>query len=189
MTAKSSHLTYSVDLPGGAPKRLAEAILYVCGACETDEAFGLTRLNKILFEADFLSFEVRGVPITGARYQRLRNGPAPKSMLPRLNELVERQDIAIRNVDFLGRPQKRPIALRNADLSVFGAVDIAMLAKVIRDSWGKSATAVSSDSHRMEWMTRADGDDIPYEASWLSNAPVSAPEVERTQALAAQHGW
>jgi len=189
MARQRSSLTYTVDLPGGAQKRLAEAILYVCNVCEQDEAFGLTRLNKILFEADFLAFATRGHPITGVRYQRLQNGPAPKAMLPRLDELVERQDLAIKSTDYMGRPQKRPIALREADLSCFSADDIAILSRAIRDSWGKSATNVSNASHRAEWLTRANGDDIPYEAVWLSNAPVSAAEVARTQALAEQHGW
>lgn len=189
MALNRTNLTYSVDLPGGAPKRLAEAILYVCGACEQDEAFGLTRLNKILFEADFLSFELRGKPVTGVRYQRLPNGPAPKAMLPRLRELESQQDLVVRTTDFLGRPQKRPIPLRAPDLSIFSADDIAFLAQIIRDSWGKSATRVSTASHRIEWETRANGDDIPYEASWLSNAPVSESETYRTRVLAEQHGW
>jgi hypothetical protein len=189
MPNRAEKLTYNVDLPGGAPKRLAEAILYVCEVCEQDEAFGLTRLNKILFEADFLAFGTRGEPITGVKYQRLQNGPAPKAMLPRLNELVERQDLAIKSTDFMGRPQKRPIALRRADLSVFSAEDIDLLNRVIRESWGKSATNVSNASHRIEWKTRENGDDIPYEAAWLSNAPVSEAESDRTQALAETHGW
>lgn len=189
MSQKSSALTFNVDLPGGAPKRLAEAILYVCGACETDAAFGMIRLNKILFEADFLSFALRGVPITGVKYQRLERGPAPKAMLPRLRELQERSDLVIRNADFIGRPQQRPIALRRADLSVFSADDIALLDDVIRGSWGKTGAEVSEQSHRMAWKTRINGDDIPYEAAWLSEAPPTALEILKTEQLAQQYGW
>src|SRR3954463_11254457 len=112
-------LTFTVDLPGGPLKRLSEAMVYISSVCETDAAFGMVRLNKILFEADFLSFRVRGVPITGVKYQRLARGPAPKAMLPRLRELQERGDLRVRPVDFIGRPQQRPIALRRADLSDF----------------------------------------------------------------------
>jgi hypothetical protein len=189
MASKRPKLTYNVDLPGGARKRLAEAILYVSAVCQDDPAFGMTRLNKTLFEADFLSYALRGKPITGVRYQRIRNGPAPKSMLPRLNELQAGGDLVIQPADFLGRPQNRPIAMRTADLGVFSGEDVAILDRVIRESWGKRATEVSAESHRIEWWTRQDGDDIPYEACWLSNAPVSPAEVSRTQALAAEYGW
>lgn len=189
MSARSSALTYNVDLPGGAPKRLAEAILYVCGACEADQAFGMIRLNKILFEADFLSYRLRGVPITGVKYQRLPMGPAPKAMLPRLRELQDRQELVVRSADFIGRRQQRPIGLRRPDLSVFTAEDIALLDQVIRESWGKTGAEVSEESHRIEWKTRADGDDIPYEAAWLSNEQPTALEVLKTEQLAQQHGW
>lgn len=189
MSEKSRTLTYNVDLPGGAPKRLAEAILYVCGVCETDAAFGMIRLNKILFEADFLSFGLRGVPITGVRYQRLEHGPAPKAMVPRLRDLQERQDLVIRRADFIGRPQQRPIPLRNADLSIFSGEDIALLDQVIKESWGKTGAEVSELSHRMAWKTRENGDDIPYEAAWLSNEPPTAREILKTEQLALQYGW
>ncbi len=185
----SSPLTYNVDLPGGAPKRLAEAILYVCGACETDAAFGMIRLNKILFEADFLSFSLRGIPITGVRYQRLERGPAPKAMVPRLRDLQERQELVIRSADFIGRPQQRPIALRRADLSVFSGEDVALLDQIIRESWGKTGAEVSEQSHRIAWKTRENGDDIPYEAAWLSNDAPTAKEILKTEQLAIQHGW
>lgn len=189
MPKSPENLTFNVELPGGAPKRLAEAILYVCGACEADQAFGMTRLNKTLFEADFLSFRVRGTPITGVKYQRLPRGPAPKAMVPRLRELQQCGDLAVRKADFIGRPQQRPIALRPADLSVFSAEDIAFLSQIIRESWGKTGAEVSEQSHRIEWKTREDGDDIPYEAAWLSDEPPTALEVLKTEQLAEQYGW
>src|ERR1700720_1644773 len=79
-------LTWKVQLPGGQ-KRLREAILYVSHACEAAPLFGLVKLNKILWRADFESFAERGQPITGRQYQRLPQGPAPVEMLPLLNEM------------------------------------------------------------------------------------------------------
>lgn len=185
----AAQLTYAVDLPGGAQKRLAEAVLYVSLLCEADPAFGMTRLNKILFEADFLSFRIRATPITGVRYQRLENGPAPKSMPHCLRELQEAGALHIRVGNFFGQVQHKPMALRAADLSHFSGEDIAVLDSVIRDSDGKTATEASNASHRIEWKTRQNGDEIPYEAAWLSDEPVTEADVERTKELAAQYGW
>jgi hypothetical protein len=186
----SAKLTFAVnDLPGGVVKRLAEAILYVCAFCESDDAFGMTRLNKILFEADFLSFLTRDQPVTGAAYQRLQHGPAPKAMPHRLRELQQEGALHVRETDYLGKIQKKPIALRKPDLSVFNGEDLAVLHKIIQDSWGKSAGEVSDASHRIEWKTRQNGDPIPYEAAWLSNELPTDVEVVRTRQLAAEHGW
>jgi len=186
----AAKLTYVEDsLPGGVTRRLAAAILYVCAACETDAAFGATRLNKTLFEADFLSFRSRGVPITGARYQRLAKGPAPKAMPHIVRELVAEGALHLRKQDFLGRLQHKLIALGNPDLSLFSGEDIAFLDTVIRESWGKTAVEVSDASHRIEWRSRSNGDEIPYEASWLSNERPAESDIDRTTELAAQYGW
>jgi hypothetical protein len=183
-------LTYTVNtLPGGAIERLTAAILYVCSACETDAAFGVTRLNKTLFEADFLSFRTRGIPITGARYQRLQRGPAPKAMPHRLREMQEHGVLYVRKQDFLGQLQHKPIALGRPDLSLFSGEDIAILDSVIREADGRTAAEASEASHRIEWRTRQNGDDIPYEAAWLSDEPPTEADVERTRVLAAEHGW
>jgi hypothetical protein len=185
----ATELTYVVGLRGGPLRRLEEAIIYISGVCETDAAFGKTRLNKILFEADFLSFETRGVPITGARYQRLQRGPAPKAMVHRLRDLCDRGELHVRETDYLGKVQHKPIALRRPDLSIFSAEDIAILDAAIRDSWGISGAEASHNSHRMEWKSRRNGDDIPYEAAWLSNEPPTEAEIERTKELAAEFAW
>lgn len=188
--SNQASLTFSRDdLVGGALKRLVEAIIYVAGACDADAAFGKVRLNKVLFEADFESFLIRGVPVTGARYQRLQHGPAPKAMLPSLRELEDNGSLRVRSVDYLGRPQEKPVALREADLSIFSSHDIAFLEYQIRRSWGKTASEVSEASHRIEWKTRANGDLIPYEAVWLSNEAPSFADIERTRELALENGW
>ena len=53
------------------------ATLYIAEKCLDDPDFTVTRLNKILFWADFRSFAQYGKSITGARYKALEHGPAP----------------------------------------------------------------------------------------------------------------
>src|SRR6478672_8661822 len=82
-----SKLTWKVPLAGGQ-RRLREAVLYVSNACTEAERFGLVKLNKIIWRADFESFAQRGQPVTGRQYQRLPQGPAPIEMKPVLNEML-----------------------------------------------------------------------------------------------------
>src|SRR2546425_884388 len=74
-------------------EKLAEMILHIAQLSEGDEPFGATKLNKILFYCDFLSYLYHGKPITGQEYQKLPNGPAPRRLVPVLQYLESVQDI------------------------------------------------------------------------------------------------
>src|SRR5215467_9574991 len=76
-------------------EKFKELILYIASHSEDDPAFGATKLNKLLFFADFITYLRLGHPITGQEYQRLENGPAPRRMLPAKAELLLDNDIAI----------------------------------------------------------------------------------------------
>jgi hypothetical protein len=69
------------------PKKLKELILYISQKCASDPNFGAIKLNKILYFSDFASFAHYGEPITGAEYQKLEQGPAPRRMVPVRNEM------------------------------------------------------------------------------------------------------
>ena len=63
-------------------EKLAELILYVAEKIQSDRTAGATKLNKYLYFADFSAVRKLGHPITGAEYQRLRHGPAPRRLPP-----------------------------------------------------------------------------------------------------------
>ncbi len=175
-------LTFVVeDLPGGAAQRLAEAILRVCALCAHEPAFSLTRLGAILFDADFEAFARRGRPVTGAAYQRQAAGPAPAELAQQLGALERAGALRLSHDYALGPAECRPIAIRPALLRLFDAEDLAFL--------DLAAARPYTTKTRAVWRTREDDDLIPYEAAWLSDAPVSAAEVAHTRALAAVHGW
>ena len=50
------------------PKKFEELVLFVAELSQADENFGATKLNKILFFIDFLSYKRSGVGMTGAKY-------------------------------------------------------------------------------------------------------------------------
>src|SRR5438874_3308094 len=92
-------MTYKVHLPGGQ-QRLVEMILHISEVCAKAPRYGLTKLNKIIWRADFLAFASRRVPVTGRAYQRLKHGPAPVEMRPLLGEMRDRRDIEFEPFDF-----------------------------------------------------------------------------------------
>ncbi len=149
--------------------RLKELILYVAQKCADDPTFGATKLNKILYFSDFISYEKYGSPITGVAYMKLDHGPAPKALVPVRKEMERDGDIAVVETPYCGKIQKRILAKREAKLDSFSARDIAMVDHVI-DCLGKaSAAMVSHLSHNIAWKIAGLKGEIPYESVFLSD--------------------
>lgn len=155
-------VTYRVSLPGGQ-RRLKEAALYVMQKAQEFDFFGLVKLNKILWRADFESFHHRRVPVTGRSYQKLKAGPAPVEMKPLLNEMVNGGLISVEETHVPN--EQRPKANVDPVLNDFSPVDLSYLDEAIEYYRGMTANQTSNDSHGIAWRTRELGDNIPYEAS------------------------
>lgn len=164
--------------------KLRELVLYVCTASEGDEAFGSVKLNKLLFYSDFLTYLRYGAPITGQEYQKLKNGPAPRLMLPLLNDMKASEQLAIAERSYFGHPQKRPVALREADLSQFSAQEIATVNQVLRTFQRQNGTEISELSHNFPgWQLADEGETIPYSSVLLHRRELTAQERQWAQEL------
>ncbi len=172
-------------------QKFMELLLYVADKSLDDPSFGATKLNKILFFSDFLAYGRTRRPITGATYQRLERGPAPRELLPAQDELCKVGDAIVVEQRRFNYPQKRLIPLREADLSAFVAEEIALVDKVIDLLRAHNAASVSALSHDIGvgWQIADDGTDIPYEAVFLSADTPTPTDVKRGRELAQQHGW
>jgi len=127
--------------------KLRELILYLALESEGDEHFGAIKLNKLLFYIDFESYRRFGKSVTGQVYQALPFGPAPRAVVPTLNSMEEKGEIAIRMEPLYGHTQKRPLALRHPALRLFSQEEVALAAHVLSRFWDMSATQVSELSH------------------------------------------
>lgn len=169
-----------------ADQKLAQLILYIAAQCECDERFGATKLNKILFYADFVAYLQREEPITGQEYVRLEKGPAPRRLKPVLEELYRAGLAAEQQRIYFGYTQKRTVALKLPDLAVFGGDEIAIVDRVIETLRGLNAAEVSYLSHQFPgWHCVPPGETIPYETALLDSSPVTEEEEARIEELAA----
>jgi len=182
-------LTYSVELPGGQD-RLRQMILHVSKRCAGARRFGLIKLNKIIWRADFESFSERGIPVTGRAYQRLKFGPAAKEMLPLHSEMLRAGVISVEQRDFGdGIVERRTIALVEPNLHHFSPADLGFIEASIRYYWDKTGMESSDDSHGVAWSTRANGDPMPYETAYISDAELGPDQRMYFESLAYQRGW
>jgi hypothetical protein len=171
-------------------ERLRELILYISKKCASDPTFGATKLNKLLFYADFVSYYRFGEPIAGLEYQRLPNGPAPKQLVPVRERMLEGGEIEMQKTTFFNKQQHRCVPKREPDLARFTGRDIALLDEMIQGFWGKSATEVSEFSHQRAWRIAKDRESIPYQAIFLSDDDdLTDTELSRIGALNLVHQW
>jgi len=180
--------TYSFPDIDGEP-RLRELIVYIAGRCDRDPRFGATKLNKILMFSDFMAYFRRRRPITGVEYMRLPQGPAPRRLKPITADMERNREIVIRTIQDGKFEQKRVVPLRDPNLSLFAADDIAIVDEMIQRFWGRTATAVSELSHGIAWRVAGDRELIPYEAVFLSDEGLTEYDITRTHELAQKYGW
>jgi Protein of unknown function (DUF4065) len=174
-------LTAKVDLPGGQD-RLRQTILYVSIRNIGAARFGLVKLNKIIWRADFEAFAARGRPVTGRAYQRLPQGPAAKEMRPLLNEMEREHAITYELTDFgkdeRGRPivEHRPVAMIGPNLANFTKDDLDFVEASIRHYWTLTGGETSDESHGLAWKSRGDKATMYYELSYFSDDDLGPDE-------------
>jgi uncharacterized phage-associated protein len=172
-------------------KKFSELLLYIAERGLDDPGFGATKLNKILYFSDFLAYKRRGKPITGATYQKLRHGPAPRELLPVVQKMQKRDDAFLRTVERFGLAQKRLMPLREPNLAAFDAAEVAIVDEVVDALSAYNAIQTSLISHALSegWRLAHEGEPIPYQAAFLKKTKLTDQEVEEGLKLARERGW
>lgn len=166
-------------------QKFKELVLYMAEKSEIDPNFGATKLNKLLFYADFLSYQNTGRPITGCRYQKLQFGPAPRALLPVIKELEQEGRCVSTVRQRMSRRQRRLVATEPADLGLFTADEIALVDEVLEYFWSHNAVDLSDGSHTfIGWKLAEIGEDIPYETALVGNPrPLTEAEIDYGRSL------
>jgi hypothetical protein len=161
-------------------EKFAELIVYVAHKIGADPTGGATKINKILFSSEFASVRLRGKPISGVEYQKLRNGPAPRRLLPIRDRLIAEGAVVPRQDSYFGRALHRLDPQRPAKEALFDDEELKIVDQVIDALWGKSATEVSQLSHDEKgWQMVDEGETIPYSAAFLSTTFRSSEAVKQ----------
>ncbi len=171
-------------------EKFRELMLYIADKSVDDPGFGATKLNKLLFFADFLAYSDLGRPITGAEYQKLEHGPAPRHLLGVQRELEAEGAATVTPQQRYRFTQHRLTALRKPDLSVFSAAEIALVDEVLQLLRGATAVEVSRISHNWSvgWDVAEAGETIPYETAFWTMVPPGESDIEAAQRYASEHG-
>jgi len=144
---------------GPGVRRLREMAVYFAEQPNTWR----TKLNKLLFYADFLHFKRHGVAISGARYIHMQYGPVPADFYTLQAALVDDASIDEQVAAAGDRSGTVFVANRPADRSVFSESELDTLADVTDTFRGWSAKRIMEYSHSESgWRNTSDRETIDY---------------------------
>lgn len=118
----------------------------ICFFCEGTGQF-VTKINKLLFYADFKHFKEQSISITGSRYARITYGPVPDNYQYYIAFLKEKQIITIIEEFFDEKVFEKIITNKKPDLSIFNDSEIEVLLDVKKYFKNFSAKKISDFSH------------------------------------------
>ena len=174
-------------------KKFEELILLIARECEDHNYFGATKLNKILFFADFGAYSELGKSITGAEYIAIEHGPVPRLLKPIRHQMLSNGDIRLERRG----NQERIVPKRQVDENLFSAAEAQIVFSVIRELESSNADSVSDLSHKFlgwqaGWAERLEtgsSPTIPYESVFVSNRRPTVAEISEVAPMAKEHGW
>ncbi|MDZ4784861.1 MAG: Panacea domain-containing protein [bacterium] len=148
-----------------------------------------TKLNKLLFYADFLSYHNLSNSISGTRYVRGSYGPIPDHYQQLFAALLESGQLQARE-EFSqdDKPIEKLIAKENFDRFIFSKKEIQILEYVYQYFKDKTAREVVDISHEEPaFRDTEDGDPISYLAATTLKLKFSPPaKPQRTLAQLAK---
>lgn len=146
--------------------RLKNIMLYILNRC--DEVW-CTKMNKLLFYTDFLSYRERGMAMTGLSYRAIDFGPVPERWDRVYSEFPEvRQEL--RQVgDFVGSVL---IASEESDYSMFTDAELKVLDSICTHFSKMSSREISRISHDEDaWLNHHDKHEhIPFDDAYMIKA-------------------
>jgi uncharacterized phage-associated protein len=170
-------------------EKLRELILYIAHKSKDDPRCGAVKLNKLLYYADFTAYRLLGRSITGAEYQHLQEGPAPRRGLPAQERL--KRDGAIEKVykpSVVGEPM-HVIVPKRKPYSIFSKQEKEIVNRIVEEFKGLSGSELSDISHKeFGWRLTKLGETIHYRTAWLSGSPLTEDQVEFGRKVAVRHG-
>ncbi len=144
-------------------EKLIQMVLFFASTCRLNK----TKLNKLLFYADFLHFKEHGKAISHIPYVKLPYGPAPESYNAILGILEDSKVIGIQGVVLNGERgviEERIEAKQPLKTNLFSDSELAVIKKVAFQLGDKTGAELSEISHQEPFFSEIEvGDQIPYD--------------------------
>lgn len=156
--------------------KFKELVLYLSLASSDDEGFGMVKLNKLLFRADFEAYRLLGRSITGETYEKQEYGPVARSLPRALDELASRAYIVWQHIARGPYVRDVPAATEPPDVSLFAPAEPEIIKTTLDELAAHGGKSVSEWSHETSagWRVKKIGQEIPYSSAAINMKPLSA---------------
>jgi putative zinc finger/helix-turn-helix YgiT family protein len=123
-----------------------------------------SKLNKLLFYADFKHFKEYTLSITGLRYAHLPYGPVPDNYAMYYAAMFSKGLVEFMEESYpKGYVGELIKAVKEPDLNIFSPSELRIIASVMEDFKGYTATKIQNFSHKEKgYQQTSDGEIISY---------------------------
>jgi uncharacterized phage-associated protein len=178
--------------------KFKELVVYLSAASEraADEGFGMVKLNKLLYRADFEAYRLLGHPITGEAYEKQEFGPVARDLPIVLDELAAAGRLRWQSIP-RGRHTRSVPTLSDdpdavADMSAFPADERTVIENTLRELAVYGGKGASDWSHEESagWKAAPDyGHLISYASAVISTEPFSKQDMDHVRAFLREQSW
>jgi uncharacterized phage-associated protein len=157
--------------------KFKELVLHLAQASAEDEGFGMVKLNKLLYRADFEAYRLLGKSITGETYEKQDYGPVARELPRALDELGKDQRMQWQHIPSgpYVRDVPEPRETEAADVSLFTDEEMKIVRRALEELAEHGAKSVSQWSHETSagWRVKQIGEEIPYSSAMINLEPLS----------------
>lgn len=171
--------------------KLKELVLYLAQASADDSGFGMVKLNKLLFRADFEAYRLLGRSITGEEYEKQDYGPVARHLPIVLDDLAAAGYIIWHRVAAGAYTRKVPEAVEPPDMVDFTDDEQAIIDRTLTELVPFGGKTVSEWSHLESagWRVAEVGQEIPYETAIVSSKEPPPHAVEQLRQRVLSGNW
>lgn len=171
--------------------KLKDLVLYFARESAKDEGFGMVKLNKLLYRADFEAYRLLGRSITGETYEKQEWGPVGRHVPIVLDELGAAGYLRWQFMERGEHTQKIPTATEVPDLSQFQSEELQLISEVLAELLPYGGKSVSEWSHQASagWRVVDIGEEIPYETSLIASESPPEKAVEQLRQRVLADSW
>lgn len=156
-------------------EKFEDVITYICANCDADR-LGRTKLNKVLYYFDMVSYALKGAAPTGATYQKQQFGPVAQQLGSTLKKLEADGRIVTGVDDFYGFQKAVYRATGTVTTERMSNEEVGLLEDVIEWVCDRhNARQISEFSHNLAWNAVELGEVMPYRSAFLV-LPVDVPD-------------
>ena len=158
-------------------EKFGQVLHYIISKVGSLDNIGKTVLYKMLYFSDFDFYELNEVSITGEKYFKLPQGPAPSGFNNAISTLKDSGMVDILDSTYGGYPQIKFVSLCEPDLNLLSANELKVIERVINKLSSMTASQVSGYSHGdMPWKATNDMEEINYELVFYRDSAFSVTE-------------